>query len=89
MFSVTKLVVPLLASLLAATALPSLAQAEQWGFPATPRRDAAQRPAYSPAAEQKIPLDKTSGAYLQSAGRHVADRPLACPPRRRTASKTN
>ena len=61
--------------LLVATALPSLAQAEQ------------QRPAYSPPVEQPVVRDKTSGAYLQSVGRHVADRPLACPSRRSSRTK--
>lgn len=32
---------------------------------------------------QSGPIDKTSGRYLQSVGKRVADRPLACPPRRR------
>ena len=30
-----------------------------------------------------VVVDKNSGRYLQSVGRRVADRPLACPPRSR------
>ena len=32
---------------------------------------------------QTGPVDRTSGRYLQSVGKRVADKPLACPPRRR------
>lgn len=37
-----------------------------------------------PTGEPTVNVDKTSGRYLQSVGRHVADRPLACPPHRIT-----
>jgi hypothetical protein len=107
---------PLAALLLAATALPSLAQAEQSSFPEMPRRAAAKRAATPPtsappvstasahpapsdtahyaapatnpaeqvadqAGEKPVVRDRNSGAYLQSVGRRVAARPLACPPR--------
>lgn len=97
-----KSIFPVLAMLMAGTALPSLVQAQQGGgFPETSRRAAFQRsakvvpvqtqqiqaaPAYSQPAQQiaEVPIvrDRNSGAYLQSVGRRVADRPLACPPRR-------
>jgi hypothetical protein len=32
-----------------------------------------------------VQVDKNSGRYLQSVGKRVADRPLACPPRKRTS----
>jgi hypothetical protein len=88
-------------------ALPTLAQAEQWGFPSSQRK--APRPqqtqqtmnapvhtapntTYIQSAEAGVDtptiggtptviVDKNSGRYLQSVGRRVADRPLACPPR--------
>ena len=65
--------------------LPAASQAEQWGFSEAPRRN-VQRPPTQPsigiADQPTVVVDKTSGRYLQSVGKRVADRPLACPPHR-------
>ena len=72
--------------LLLVVASPVAVQAEQWGFSDAPRRSSQRTPAptiaINTASEQPIAVDKTSGRYLQSVGKRVADRPLACPPKR-------
>lgn len=77
----------LLALLVAALAMPSLANAQSTG---KKNKAAVEKPAPAPAADQQqqpvekaIVQDKNSGAYLQSVGRRVAARPLACPGVRR------
>jgi hypothetical protein len=69
-------------------ALPTVALADQWGFSNAPRRSAQRPPVQtiSPASAPTVVVDKTSGRYLQSVGKRVADRPLACPPKRVSTS---
>jgi hypothetical protein len=75
-------------TLSAIVALPALAQAEQWGFSNAPRRGVQRAPTIKQtqtitvASEPTVVVDKNSGRYLQSVGKRVADRPLACPPKR-------
>ncbi len=74
--------------LVAALAMPSVANAQSNSKKnkATVEKTA---PAAAPADQQPPPPekaivhDKNSGAYLQSVGRRVAARPLACPGGRR------
>ncbi len=77
----------LFALLVAVLAMPSLANAQSNSKKnkATVEKTA---PATVPADQQAPPEkaivhDKNSGAYLQSVGRRVAARPLACPGGRR------
>jgi hypothetical protein len=59
--------------------VPTLAHAGQFdSFSNIPRRSAPVKVSATPAQPVET-VDKTSGRYLQSVGKRVADRPLACP----------
>ena len=81
-----KSAVILFALLVAALAMPSLANAQS---NSKKNKATVDKTAPPPAADQQPPpekaivQDKNSGAYLQSVGRRVAARPLACPGVRR------
>lgn len=81
-----KSAVVLFALLVAALAMPSLANAQS---NSKKNKATVDKTAPPPAADQQPPpekaivQDKNSGAYLQSVGRRVAARPLACPGVRR------
>ena len=79
----------LFALLVAVLAMPSLANAQS---NSKKNKATVEKTAPAPAAvpvdqqpppEKAIVHDKNSGAYLQSVGRRVAARPLACPGGRR------
>ena len=81
-----KSAVVLFALLVVALAMPSLANAQS---NSKKNKATVDKTAPPPAADQQPPpekaivQDKNSGAYLQSVGRRVAARPLACPGVRR------
>lgn len=82
-----KSAVVLFALLVVALAMPSLANAQS---NSKKNKATVDKTAPPPAADQQqqppekaIVQDKNSGAYLQSVGRRVAARPLACPGVRR------
>ena len=81
-----KSAVVLFALLVVALAMPSLANAQS---NSKKNKATVDKTAPPPAADQQPPpekaivQDKNSGAFLQSVGRRVAARPLACPGVRR------
>jgi hypothetical protein len=71
--------------LLFVVVLPAASQAQQWGFSDAPRRsikNPPSQPSINTASQPTVVVDKNSGRYLQSVGKRVVDRPLACPPKR-------
>jgi hypothetical protein len=79
-FTLLRIALPLMCAMV----LPAVSQAQQAGFSETPRRSVKSQktqPDASIASQPTVVVDRNSGRYLQSVGKRVADRPLACPPR--------